>query len=468
MTEINKTIEILKKTLITMPEDKDIRMHIASLQLSISNYEEAKDNFEYILKKYPEDIEALSGMGKCSFYLDDLSDTRIFLGKLLKLTDNKHAEANLYMAKAYITLNDIVNAREYYTRAVNQDTNLADDELRSKLYDIKNNSKDSQSTNSESFQNNDQDKIKLFSAGYEDEEDIINEDIYELRETITFSDVGGLDNLKETIKHKIIYPFKNPEVYQAYGKKAGGGILLYGPPGCGKTYIAKATAGECDASFIDIGINDVLDMWLGESEKKLHNIFDVARRKAPSIIFIDEIDALGGSRQASSYSSTKMLVNQLLSEMDGMDSVNDKMLIIGATNSPWFVDSALRRPGRFDRIIFVPPPDTPARIEILQIMTCDMKIARFDFKNIASKTNGFSGADIKALVNTASEDAINEAMKTGNIRELIEKDFLQAIKKIKPSTKEWFSTAKNYATYANQAGIYDEILEYLNKNPKFI
>jgi len=281
---------------------------------------------------------------------------------------------------------------------------------------------------------------------------------------MTFNNVGGLNELKETIRHKIIYPFKKPEIYKAYGKKAGGGILLYGPPGCGKTFIARATAGECEATFIPIGINDVLDMWLGESEKKLHTIFSLARQKAPGIIFIDEIDALGGSRQTSSYSSTKMLVNQLLSEMDGMDSINDQILVIGATNSPWFVDAALRRPGRFDRIIFVAPPDLAARIEILQILTTDLNIEKFDFRKIATRTEGFSGADLKALVETASEDAINEALKTDKIRPLNEKDFHNALKNLKPSTKEWFSTAKNYATYANQAGIYDEILEYINKN----
>ncbi|MGD9582004.1 MAG: 26S protease regulatory subunit, partial [Vampirovibrionia bacterium] len=214
------------------------------------------------------------------------------------------------------------------------------------------------------------------------------------------------------------------------------------------------------------GINDVLDMWLGESERKLQEIFDIARRKVPSIIFIDEIDALGGSRQNSTSSSTKMLVNQLLSEMDGIDSANDQLLIIGATNTPWFVDSALRRPGRFDRVIFVPPPDLNARIEILQILTHNLKIGRFDFKNIASKTQEYSGADLKALVELASEDAINEALKTGKIRDLTEKDFINATKKLKPTTREWFSTAKNYATYANQGGNYDEILEYLNQKHK--
>lgn len=459
MQDINKTIEILTVTLKSMPENTEMRCHLASLLLATGDHQKALVEFEKVLSTESNNKEALLGMGKCSFYKGDLSDTRIFLGKLLEKCDQNNAEANLYMAKAYLQLKDIVNARNYYTNAVHQDPKLADDEIRLQLY------QDKESKEDLIEESHKEEPVKVYAEGYQD--DNFDDDDTELNiPKITFNDVGGLNELKETIRHKIIYPFKNPEVFKAYGKTAGGGILLYGPPGCGKTFMAKATAGECNASFIDIGIDDVLDMWLGESEKKLHNIFNLARRKAPSIIFIDEIDALGGSRQNTGTSSTKMLVNQLLSEMDGVDSINDQLLTVGATNSPWFVDSALRRPGRFDRVIFVPPPDLPARIEILQLLTRDLKIAKFDFKNVASKAKEFSGADLKALVEQASEDAINEALRSGQIRDLTEKDFLKALKKLKPTTKEWFSTAKNYATYANQSGIYDDILEYINKNIK--
>jgi transitional endoplasmic reticulum ATPase len=459
MNDVDQIIKILRQTLESTPDNNEARCVLATLLSNKKLFTEATENFEMVLKKEPENKEALFGMGKCSYYLKDLSDTRIFLGKLLKLTENNHPEANLLMAKTYLELNDLSNARSYYTAAVNLDPGLADDELRNKIYGKVDTTK---KTDFKEILDNE--SVRIYAEGFREEEDLDDDEDIEIQPATNFNMVGGLDKLKETIRQKIIYPFKNPDIYKAYGKKAGGGILLYGPPGCGKTFISRATAGECDATFIPIAISDVLDMWLGESEKKLHNIFEVARNRRPSIIFIDEIDALGGSRQSFSSTSTKMLVNQLLSEMDGLDSSNDKILIIGATNSPWFVDSALRRPGRFDRIIFVAPPDLSARIEILQLLSTEMKIEKFNFKNLALKTAGFSGADLKALVELATEGVINEAMKTGNLRDINEKDFLKVLKEVKPSTKEWFSTAKNYATYANQAGLYDEVLEYIKTN----
>ena len=181
---------------------------------------------------------------------------------------------------------------------------------------------------------------------------------------LNFSDVGGMDKVKEEIRMKIILPLKQPELFKAYGKKAGGGILLYGPPGCGKTFMARATAGEVNAGFLAVGINDVLDMWIGQSEKNLHAIFEQARSHRPCVLFFDEVDALGANRTDMLKSGGRQMINQFLSELDGVSSSNEGVLILAATNAPWHLDPAFRRPGRFDRIIFVPPPDAPARAAV--------------------------------------------------------------------------------------------------------
>ena len=283
------------------------------------------------------------------------------------------------------------------------------------------------------------------------------------RPSVSFKHVGGLDELKEQIKMNIIYPFQQPSLFKSFGRKVGGRLLLYGPPGCGKTFLARATAGECNAHFINISIHDVLDMYIGNSEKNLHNIFETARNHKPAIIFIDELDALGGSRQQMHYHHGRVLTNQLLNELDGIDSDNSEILVLGATNSPWFIDASLRRPGRFDRVLFVPPPDEDARVQILRLLLQDKPIDSIDYAKVARQMEKFSGADIQAVCSAASDDVIAQVMKTGKMRPIRTDDLLNALKKIKPSTLEWLATAKNYATYSNAAGTYDEILEYLKK-----
>ncbi|MDX9736393.1 MAG: AAA family ATPase [Thermoanaerobaculia bacterium] len=279
---------------------------------------------------------------------------------------------------------------------------------------------------------------------------------------VTFGDVGGLDAVKEAIRMRIVLPFQHPEVFAAYKKRPGGGILMYGPPGCGKTLLARATAGECGARFVNVAIDDVLDMWFGESERKLAALFEEARSHAPAVLFFDEIEAIGGSRQQLRGSPGKVLVNQLLSEMDGMAGRNDRVLVMGATNAPWHVDPALRRPGRFDRVLFVPPPDRAARLEILRLAMRMRPVAdTVDLATFASKTEGFSGADLSDLVEQAAEGPIRQALTDGAIRPIGEKDLLGALAASRPTTKEWFSTAKNYATFSNVGGLYDDLVAYL-------
>ncbi len=283
------------------------------------------------------------------------------------------------------------------------------------------------------------------------------------RPDITFKDVGGMDNVKREIDLKIIKPLKNAELYAQYGKKIGGGILLYGPPGCGKTYIAKATAGEINANFINVTLNDILDMWIGQSEKNLNRYFELARESTPCVIFFDEVDALGAKRSDLKQSGGKNVINQFLAEMDGIASNNEGVLVIGATNTPWHIDPAFRRPGRFDRIIFVPPPDEQSKEAILKLKLEGKPQESIDYKSIAKKASEYSGADINAIIDIAVEAILEKAMETGVPKPITNRDLLDAIKVHKASTVEWFVTAKNYAMFANKSGLYDDILKYIKK-----
>ncbi len=285
------------------------------------------------------------------------------------------------------------------------------------------------------------------------------------REPKNFASVGGLDGIKRQIHKKIILPFKKPGVFARFKKRVGGGILLYGPPGCGKTLLAEATAGECGAAFFPVAISDVLDMWFGESEQKLHALFEKARTSRPAVLFFDEIEALGGKRQFHRDATASKLVSHFLSELDGVNRKNDGLLVLGATNVPWAVDPAFRRPGRFDRVLFVPPPDRPAREAILRIHLEGRPAANdLGLSAIAKKTSGFSGADLANLVDTAVDNAIEASLTAGDDVPLDKTHLREALGEVKATTLEWLTTARNYARYANEQGQYDEVLAFLSKH----
>lgn len=282
------------------------------------------------------------------------------------------------------------------------------------------------------------------------------------RPQVTFSDVGGLDGVKEDIRRRILHPLQHPELYRQYGRQAGGGILLYGPPGCGKSLLAKAIAGEISARWMEVGIHEILDMWMGNSEKNLHALFQKAREMAPTVLYFDEIDALAADRHDMRRSAGRTTINQFLSELDGSTASNEGVLVFGATNSPWHLDPAFRRPGRFDRILFAPPPDESGREAILRIQLRDRPQKDVDFRKLAKKSDGLSGADLKAVVERACDAVLSESIKSGKPPAAISTShLLDALAKTTPSTKGWFETARNYALHANHDGQYDDILQHL-------
>jgi AAA+ superfamily predicted ATPase len=278
---------------------------------------------------------------------------------------------------------------------------------------------------------------------------------------LKLADVGGMEDVKRRLHVAFIGPLRNPEVLRAYRKALRGGLLLYGPPGCGKTFIARATAGEIGARFISIGLNDVLSMWLGESERHLHELFESARRSAPCVLFFDEVDAIGQRRSLVRHSAGRNVVNQLLAEMDGVDANNDGVFVLGATNHPWDVDSALLRPGRFDRMTLVLPPDPPAREAILGHHLKSRPVERVDLRRLANRTDGFSGADLAHLCETAVEYALEESLAGAAVRSVTERDFDRALKELRPSTRSWFDVARNFVLFANDGGAYDELQVYM-------
>jgi transitional endoplasmic reticulum ATPase len=284
---------------------------------------------------------------------------------------------------------------------------------------------------------------------------------------VRFADVGGLTEIKAEIHRRIVLPFQKPSLFDRFRKRVGGGVLLYGAPGCGKTLLARATAGECNAKFISVAISDVLDMYIGESERKLHALFEQARQSTPAVLFFDELEALAGKRKASRDGVSAKVVSHFLSEMDGFAQNNRGVLILGATNVPWEIDSAFRRPGRFDRVLFVPPPDREARASILKLHLAQRPAAAdVNLAPLAQGTSGFSGADLEFIIETAADYAIADSIDAGSEMPITNAHLVRALKDVRPTTIEWLSSARNYARYANEGGQYDEVLAFLAKNQK--
>ncbi len=281
------------------------------------------------------------------------------------------------------------------------------------------------------------------------------------RERVTLNDVEGLPQVKEQIRRRIIQPFQAKGLYAKFKRKAGGGVLMYGPPGCGKTMLARATAQECDASFHAVEISEILSRWVGESEKRMKQIFENARRQAPAILFFDEVEALARKRSFNE-SNIDSMVSVFLSEFDGLSGNNDGVLVLAATNVPWSVDAAFRRPGRFDRTLFVPPPDREARAAILRKQLAAVPQAPgLEVTIIAEQTAGFSGADLSELVATACDLAIDESLATDKIEPVTLAHLKAARKECRATTLEWLTTARNYAEYANRDGAWDDLAQFL-------
>jgi SpoVK/Ycf46/Vps4 family AAA+-type ATPase len=281
---------------------------------------------------------------------------------------------------------------------------------------------------------------------------------------IRLADVGGMTDVKKRLNAAFIAPLRNPELRQLYGKSLRGGLLLYGPPGCGKTFLARAVAGELEAAFLTVSLADVLDMYIGNSEKNIKELFEVARAAAPCVLFLDEIDALGQKRTLTRNSASRNSVNQLLNELDGIGSTNDGVFVLAATNHPWDVDPALRRPGRLDRTLLVLPPDRPARESIFRYHLAERPIENIDLGRLAKRTEGFSGADIAHVCESAAELALMDSIESGDTRMIGMADLEAALGSVRSSIGPWLETARNVALFANESGEYDELAKFIRKS----
>lgn len=450
---MNEAIEQLKEAVELSPDNIPLRLALAEQMYQENLLNDAADQYNEVLKRNYGNNKARKGLAQVYYRLKKYSAAIVVFEDLMKERALNWEEMVVFV-RCLIKEDSYAEAVEVYKKVLDENPSFKDDEIDSLL-------RMPSSGGNTRYENDDEDDEQDDLFGDEFGGRTNKPHFFMEKPNLRFEDVGGMQKVKNEISMKIIQPLKNPEMYKAFGKKVGGGILLYGPPGCGKTYLAKATAGEIDAKFINIGLHDILDMWMGNSEKNLHAVFEQARENAPCVLFFDEVDALGASRSDLKQSSMRHVINQFLAEMDGVENSNEGVLILAATNAPWSVDSAFRRPGRFDRVVFVAPPDITGREEILKQHLKGRPVDNIDVKAVAKVTEEYSGADLKAVIEMAVEAKLETSLAKGKIENITTKDLLKAVKEHKATTAEWFSTARNYALYANESGLYDEILKYL-------
>ncbi|WP_214318359.1 ATP-binding protein [Nonomuraea sediminis] len=425
-------LQALREAARLSPDNLPLRRHLAQQLLGKGYLAEAEAEYRAALVLAPKDPDIIAGLAEAfvrqSAHGAALSALEPFLSE-----PGHPPVLGLLAARALLGEGDTARAAQRYQDAVTRDPSLADPDLAARLTLIP----------------------QAAPAP------VVDDNVE--HSGVRFSDVAGMDAVKESLRIKLLLPLQQPELFKAYGKRAGGGVLLYGPPGAGKTHLARAAAGELGASFVNVGLADILDMYVGSSERNLHATFDLARRNRPCVLFFDEVDALAARRSDMRQAHSRQLVNQFLAELDGVDQdANEGVLVLAATNAPWYIDVAFRRPGRFDQLVFVPPPDAAARSAILRILCRDKPLAEMDFDAVAKITEAFVGADLKGVVDRAVEAKLQQSIAAGRPIPLSTGDLLAAAKAVKPTAvREWLATARNYVLHANDSGAWDELMPWI-------
>jgi transitional endoplasmic reticulum ATPase len=462
-------LESLRDALAQSPDNVALLLLFGHACLDEIRLDEAHETFSRILALDPDHLDAQLGLARALVLQGDTSAAAVRAERILQRKPQS-AAAHLLLSRIHLTENHRARAVEHFQRAIEIDSSASDPALEADLgKNIRPPIKDRITSPLDLLEDPEayaEIQQEFPEESYDDpppfdwrpETFFAPGDTERLR--VSFNDVGGMEAVKEEIRLKIIYPLQHPELYKAYGRKTGGGILLYGPPGCGKTLMLRATAGEVSCNYLAVGLHEIFDPYYGSIERNLHQIFETARANTPCVLVFDELDSLAPDRRTLRDSQVRNVVNQFLSELDGIRSENQRILVIGATNAPWQLDPALRRPGRFDQAIFVPPPDLAARIQIIRLLAKDKPIANLNEQSLASATEGFSGADLKWVFERATEMALAGAIHAGRIVPISMDSLLEVASTHAPGTQDWIEGLQQNAPAAKHDTLYNEVRKF--------
>lgn len=450
------------------PEDVSLLLRYGRALLETDQSDEALATFVRILELDPSQRDARLGIAQALFQKGQVSEAAVRAEAILA-EDDSFAGAHILLSLLHLAEHDRTRAIEEYLVAVSTDRSLADGKLESVLglHDFSSSSKTA--NGDQRAGNNGGNEANPF-PGYNDSEEACagiegEEEIFAAPTTprFRFKDVGGLSEAKNELRRRWILPLENPRLSKAYRIPSGAGVLLYGPPGCGKSMLSEAVAGEAGCKLIQASIHEILDPYYGSSERNLFQLMEMAREEAPVVIAIDHVDTIAGDRHRLRDNQARNLANQFLHQLDLLSAGDDPVLVIGSTDMPWHIDRSFLRPGRLGQPIFVAPPERAERLEILQQIASGRPTEEIDLEQLASSTRGFSGADLKGIFELAGERALETAAEEDRFHLLGKEAIMAAKRLVPPSTNSWFRLAqKNIGRIRGDeafAGILDSVTD---------
>jgi transitional endoplasmic reticulum ATPase len=459
---IMSNLSALREAIEESPQNVPLLLLYAQSCLEELSLPEARRVFERVLTLEGSSGEAQLGVARVLFLDGKTSEAVVRLQRLLQ-DEPEFAPAHIFLSRIYLSEENAEKAVEHYRHALLINKAMSDPALerelslacgRGEVFErgavVGEGPKkvrsldewlpsDGEGPGEEEFE----EPGSLFYSEEEDleEERSVGPRVYTLKDfrrpRKSFAEVGGLEGLKEDIRMKVVYPTKRPDLFRAYGKRTGGSMLLYGPPGCGKTLVARAIAGETQIPFFEVELHHVLELYAWGSERNVHQIFDLARAHAPSVVFIDELDGLASDRLDAPPTGGRTLVSQLLHELEQCSDENEGVFVIAATNAPWNLDAAFQRPGRFDRRVLVSLPSAEERMAIIELLKAGKPVGSTDLEWLVGETEGFSGADLRALFDLATEGALRVALREGKVMPLSDELLREALRQVQGSATGW-------------------------------
>lgn len=442
------------------PENVPLLLLYGRACLEELQMEDAVAAYEKAVELDPRHTDAQLGLARALLAGGNASKAAVRAEMVLR-QDPACAAAHLLLSRIHLMEGDRARARQHFQRAAQLDATISDTGLEQDLGLTLHDARRSRPAGGEAAAPSAAENPPVFSGEITpeiEEEFFMDEPPFDWRpetflapgdperERVTFDDIGGLEPVKEEIRRKIIHPLSQPELHRAYGHPAGGAILLYGPPGCGKTLLLQAVAAEAPCNYLSLGLHEIFDPYYGSTERNLHQAFETARNNAPCVLVIDGLDSLAQDRRQVRESQLRNVVNQLLHEMDTLRAGRHRVLVLAATSQPWTLDPALSRPGRFDQALFIPPPDETARRDILERLLREKPVGRFDLKALVAATEGFSGADLQWVVDRAAELTLGEALHKGLPAPIPGALLLKVAREHRPTTQDWLAGVRAVET----------------------